>query len=278
MTGLAAHSPRTLLDRALVLMADGPQSAPALASNVMGLRRAPDSVASRLAAALLGADPRVGQLPDGRWALVASAVGSPLVDDCAFAVVDVETTGGRSGARDRVMEVAVVVVQGSRTELVLDSLVNPGRPVPRMATALTGISTAMARRAPAFDELADQVLAALAGRVFVAHNARFDWGFLGKELKRSRDVVLSGPRLCTVRLARRLLQGQESCALDILTDRFGLINEARHRAAGDALVTAELLRRFLQLAKSEGFITLADLERLCATRSGRSRRRRSTHH
>jgi DNA polymerase-3 subunit epsilon len=136
----------------------------------------------------------------------------------------------------------------------------------------------MVRRAPDFDELADQVLAALAGRVFVAHNARFDWGFLGQELKRSRDVVLSGPRICTVRLARRLLRGQASCALDSLTDRFGLINEARHRAAGDALVTAELLRRFLLLAKSENLTTLADLERLCAARSGRSRRRRSTRH
>ncbi len=274
MNGLATHPRSTLLERALHLMGDGPQPAMAVASEVMGLRRPPESVASRLAAALLGADPRVRQLPDGRWALVAAAAGSPLLDDCAFAVVDVETTGGRALARDRLTEVAVVVVQGSRLELVLDSLVNPERPISRMASALTGISDAMVRHAPTFEELADQVVAALAGRVFVAHNARFDWGFLDRELKRSRDVVLSGPRLCTVRLARRLLRGQASCGLDSLSDRFGLVNRARHRAAGDAMVTAELLRCLLRLAKAEGLATLADVERLTASRSGRPRRPR----
>lgn len=273
VTGLAAHPSSTLLERALGLMAEGPLSALTVANEVMGLRRAPESVASRLTAALLGADPRVGQLPDGRWALVAAAAGSPMVDDCAYAVVDVETTGGQSGAGDRLTEIAVVVVQGSRTELVLDSLVNPERPIPRIATSLTGITNAMVRGAPTFEELADQIVAALAGRVFVAHNARFDWGFLDRELKRSRDVVLSGPRLCTVRLARRLLRGQASCGLDSLTDRFGLVNHARHRAAGDAMVTAELLRCLLRLAKSEGFATLTDLERLCAKRVATSRRR-----
>jgi len=273
VTGLAAHPSSTLLERALGLMAEGPLSALTVANEVMGLRRAPESVASRLTAALLGADPRVGQLPDGRWALVAAAAGSPMVDDCAYAVVDVETTGGQSGTRDRLTEIAVVVVQGRRLELVLDSLVNPERPIPRIATSLTGITNAMVRGAPTFEELADQIVASLAGRVFVAHNARFDWGFLDRELKRSRDMVLSGPRLCTVRLARRLLRGQASCALDSLTDRFGLVNHARHRAAGDAMATAELLRHLLRLAKSEGFATLADLERLCAKRAATSRRR-----
>ncbi len=75
---------------------------------------APRAVSERLAVALLGADPRVRQLEDGRWALVAEAQGSPLLEDCAFAVVDVETTGMRATGPDRVTEVAVVVLHGAR--------------------------------------------------------------------------------------------------------------------------------------------------------------------
>ena len=84
---------------------------------------------------------------------------------------------------------------------------------------------------------ADAVLAALAGRVFVAHNVRFDWGFVDAELRRNRGLALDGPRLCTVRLSRRLVRGLTSHALDQVTAHFNLDNGARHRAAGDALVT-----------------------------------------
>jgi DNA polymerase III epsilon subunit-like protein len=105
----------------------------------------------------------------------------------------------------------------------------------------------------------DQVVAALAGRVFVAHNARFDWGFVSAEVRRARDLALDGPQLCTVRLARRLVKGVRSCGLDNLTQHFGFDNPARHRAAGDALVTADLLARLLWLAREEGAHTLQDL-------------------
>ena len=152
-----------------------------------------------------------------------------------------------------------MVVHGGRREVVLDSLVNPGRPIPPAICAITNITNDMVRDAPTFAEVADQVLAALAGRVFVAHNARFDWGFVSAEVRRARDLALDGPRLCTVRLARRLVQGVRSCGLDNLTQYFGFENAARHRAAGDALVTADLLERLLRLAREEGARTLQDL-------------------
>ena len=99
----------------------------------------------------------------------------------------------------------------------------------------------------------------LAGRVFVAHNARFDWNFVNAEVRRARDLALDGPRLCTVRLARRLVKGIISCGLDSLTHWFGFSNGSRHRAAGDAWVTAEVLERLLALARDEGARTLQDL-------------------
>src|SRR5690606_11836377 len=213
MIGITPHPSGTLADKAMALMASRPLDAMTIATEVLGLPGAPVAVAERLAAALLGADPRVRQQPDGCWALVSAAQGAPLLEECAFAVVDVETTGMRPGDDDRITEIAVVVVQGARRELVFDSLVNPGRPIPHRISELTGISQAMVDGAPAFGEIADQLLQALAGRVFVAHNARFDWGFVGAEVRRARDLALDGPRLCTVRLARRLCRGEPSYGL-----------------------------------------------------------------
>jgi DNA polymerase-3 subunit epsilon len=260
--GLASFPERTLVERAMTLMLEGPCGADRLAREVMGLRQAPLAVAERLSVAMLAADPRVRQLDDGRWALVAEAQGSPLLEECAFAVVDVETTGMRANGPDRVTDVAVVVLQGTRRELVFDSLVNPRAPIPPRIAALTGITAELVADAPEFEAIADQLLAALAGRVFVAHNARFDWGFLSAEVRRARALGLMGTRLCTVRLARRLLPQLESRSLDSLSYFFGLENRARHRAAGDALATAQVLERLLRIAREQGARTLADLEAL----------------
>jgi DNA polymerase III subunit epsilon len=274
VTGLSAHPQGTLLDRVLETLREGPRAASMLCHRVLGLPGAQEAVCERIALALLAADPRVRLLGDGRWGLVPEAQDSPLLDEVAFAVVDVETTGMRAGERDRITEIAVVVVHHGRREVMLDSLVNPGRPIPPAICAITNITNEMVRHAPTFAELADQVVAALAGRVFVAHNARFDWNFVHAEIRRARDLALDGPRLCTVRLARRLVRDVRSCGLDSLTHHFGFENPARHRALGDALVTADLLARLLRLAHEEGARTLQDLSGIEARRLARRRKKR----
>jgi len=251
-----------MVERALLAMADTARPAEWLATHVMGLVNAPDAVSERLAAALLGADPRVHRLANGSWGLVAAARGVPLLEECAFAVVDVETTGGSSRINDRITEIAVVLVCGERRELLFESLINPGRPIPGFVSSVTGITDHMVRAAPRFEEVVDRVLEALSGRIFVAHNVRFDWAFVSSELRRARGVRLDGPRLCTVRLARRLVPSAESCSLGALSYHFALENQARHRAAGDALVTAELLHRLVGLARDTGARTFAELELL----------------
>lgn len=275
--GTMVHPDSTLLDRVLTHLRFGPRSPATLCHEILGLLGAPPAICDRVAIALLGADPRVRQLTDGRWALVPEAQGSPLLDDCSFAVVDVETTGCRAIAGDRITEVAVAVVQAGRCEIVFESLVNPERPIPRPIRAITNITDDMVRHAPPFAEVAERFLGALAGRIFVAHNAGFDWNFLSAELRRCRSLTLDGTRLCTVRLARRLVRGVRSCGLDNLCRFFGFTNRARHRAGGDALVTAELLSRLLLLARDEGARTLQDLALIEARRSraGRRRKRRA---
>ncbi len=171
----------------------------------------------RIAVALLGADPRVRRLPDGRWGLVPEAQGSPLLDDCAFAVVDVETTGMRATRqrpdhRDRGRGRPRRPAGGD-----LRIAGQSGAAIPPVVSAITSITNDMVRTRRRFDELADQLMAALAGRIFVAHNARFDWGFVSAEMRRARALTLDGHRLCTVRLARRLVSGVRSCGLDSLS-------------------------------------------------------------
>ena len=155
----------------------------------------------------------------------------------AIAFVDVETTGTRASA-DRVTEVGVVRVDadpagGDPRVTEWSSLVDPGVPIPPAIQTLTGISDAMVRGAPPFGAIAARIDELLAGSLFVAHSARFDFGFLKHEFARI-GRAFSPRALCTVRLSRRLDPEAESHGLDALIARHGLDPGARHRALGDA--------------------------------------------
>lgn len=271
--GTTALPTGTLIDRALALLGSAAASSETIAHDVLGLPRAPVAVAERLAVALLGADPRVRRRTDGRWELAAGPAGAPSLVECAFAVVDVETTGGYPGGGDRITEVAVALVQRGRCELVYERLVNPGRPIPSVVTSITNITNNMVRDQPTFAAIAGDVLDVLEGRVFVAHNAPFDWRFVAGELLRARGLTLSGPRLCTVALTRRLVPTLKSRNLDSVTTYFGIDVAGRHRAAPDAVATGHVLLRLLELAAERGAVTLEDLVRL-GRRARRPRRRR----
>ena len=125
-------------------------------------------------------------------------------------------------------------------------LLNPSTPVPGAIQALTGITQEMVDGAPRFGQIADELYERLAGRVFVAHNARFDYGFLRREFERAGIKYLA-KTLCTVRLSRRLYPDAPGHDLDSLIERHGLECEARHRALPDAGV----LWQFLRLAAEE---------------------------
>ncbi|HSM34827.1 MAG TPA: exonuclease domain-containing protein [Longimicrobiales bacterium] len=191
-----------------------------------------------------------------------------------YAVVDVETTGGSGAFGHRVTEVGVVCLRGDGRFLgELRTLVNPHRPIPATIRRLTNISQAMVEAAPDFSDIADAVQAALRGRVVVAHNAGFDWRFLHNEFALCRRRLRASERLCTVRLSRRLVPEVRSRSLDALSRYFGIPNEARHRAWGDARATAALLVRLIERAEERAAPTLADVRVLLRPQERRSRRR-----
>jgi DNA polymerase-3 subunit epsilon len=261
VSGVTAFPSSSLVNRAAAYLEAGPASSIALVRDVLRLRATPRALAARIADALLGADPRVLRTPDGRWTLAepASDAADPSLGTCHFAVVDVETTGASVRAGGRIVEIAVVALEGTETRVAFHSLVNPEVPLSPFVSRLTGISDAVVRGAPRFAEIADAVLASLAGAVFVAHSVRFDWAFVAAELERTRGLLLQGPRLCTVRLARRLLPPLDRRNLDTVADFFGITIEGRHRATGDAMATARILGHMLRVARARGAVTLGDL-------------------
>jgi DNA polymerase-3 subunit epsilon len=153
-----------------------------------------------------------------------------------LAFVDLETTGMRAEG-DRITEIGIVTVDadgGAPAVAAWSTLVDPEVPIPPAIQALTGITDAMVRRAPTFSSVADEVAAHLQGRVFVAHNARFDHGFLKHAFARSGRLFRT-QALCTVKLSRRLEPDADGHGLDALIARHGLAVEGRHRALGDAM-------------------------------------------
>lgn len=153
--------------------------------------------------------------------------------------MDIETTGGAT-QRESITEVAIVEVSESGVR-EWSSLVKPEGRIPESIQRLTGISNEMLETAPAFADIADEIYDRLEGRLFVAHNARFDHGHLRAAFRRAG--MDWRPRvLCTVRLSRQLWPEQRRHSLDHLISRHGLQVQSRHRALGDA----SLLLQFWQ--------------------------------
>jgi DNA polymerase-3 subunit epsilon len=189
-----------------------------------------------------------------------------LLERATFAVVDLETTG-LSSERAAIIEIGAVRIEGLRVRDQFESLIDPRRPLPAAITRLTGIDDAMLSGAPTGGDALRRFRAWLdrtPGAVFVAHNARFDAGFLRRGLRACALPPLDGPTLCTRLLARRLAPELRRFGLDRVAEGFGLRFRARHRALGDAEVTAEALLHLLERAREASLRTLGDLVRLQA--------------
>ena len=160
--------------------------------------------------------------------------------EAPLAIVDLETTGAHP-AWDRVTEIAVLEVAHGEVVSEWSTLVNPGTSIPPAIQALTGITNAMVADAPAFEDFAAGLYERLEGRVFVAHNVRFDYGFLRHAFERA-GLRFQVRTLCTVKLSRRLYPEHARHNLDSLIDRHHLQCESRHRALGDARAVWQFLR------------------------------------
>lgn len=156
--------------------------------------------------------------------------------------LDLETTGASAG-HDRITEVGLIEVNDGYFVREWSTLVNPGIPIPPLIQSLTGINDSMVAAAPYFEDIAQELHDAIDGRMLIAHNARFDYGFLEQEFKRI-DQDFSAPVLCTVRLSRKLFPQHARHNLDTLISRHDIECDARHRALGDARVLWQLAQQW----------------------------------
>ena len=165
-------------------------------------------------------------------------------DHIRYAIVDIETTGGYA-AGSGITEVAILIHDGHRVIERFESLINPQLPIPLSIQAMTGITDDMVADSPSFEELAPKVHGLLEGCIFVAHNVNFDYSFLKYHLD-AAGYLLSLPKLCTVRMSRKIRPGLPSYSLGRLCDALGIPIANRHRAGGDAEATAILFSRLLE--------------------------------
>jgi DNA polymerase-3 subunit epsilon len=183
-----------------------------------------------------------------------------LRNQMIYAITDIETTGSHASGNS-IVEIGVLLWDGERVLEEFSTFINPGVPLPRFITALTGITDEMVEDAPTFAQVSDRLEELFEGAIFVAHNVSFDHSFIRAEFA-AIGINWNPPRLCTMRLARKAFPGQTSYGLNAICNWMGLINAQAHRALSDARVAFEILERALPL------VEVADLKKMVARHSG----------
>jgi DNA polymerase-3 subunit epsilon len=185
-------------------------------------------------------------------------VGVPLAE-VTFTVLDLETTGA-SAASSAITEVGAVKVRRGELQGTFQTLVDPGEPVPAFIRLLTGISDEMLLEAPPIEAVLPSLLEFLGDSVIVAHNARFDVGFLNAALTRAGYDPLANRVVDTARLARKVLAGEvPNNKLSTLVTHLRCPHTPTHRAYADAIATTDVLHHLIERVAGFGVVTLEDL-------------------
>jgi DNA polymerase-3 subunit epsilon len=167
-----------------------------------------------------------------------------------YAIVDIETTGG-SSRHEKITEIAIYQHDGEKITGEFSTLINPERNIPYFITNLTGITNEMVENSPKFYEVARQIIEFTEDRIFVAHNARFDYSFIREEFK-SLGYSYKRHILDTVTLGRKLMPGHRSYSLWNICRDLKIDINGRHRAAGDALATVRLFEMLIEKGNETG--------------------------
>jgi len=168
-----------------------------------------------------------------------------------YVIVDIETTG-LSKYKHNITEIAAVRVKNNRIVGEFQMLVNPLKPIPKFITRLTGITDDMVKDAQPIEKVLPVFLKFFGSNVLVAHNATFDYGFISHNAETHLDLLVENERLCTRKLANRLLPDLGSKKLSNLCEHFGIVNITAHRAMSDVKATHELFSKFISLMGLRG--------------------------
>jgi DNA polymerase-3 subunit epsilon len=184
--------------------------------------------------------------------------GDERLSDVQFVILDTETTGLSPFTGDRICEIALVRTCRGRVLDTFDSLINPLVPISPAAEAVHGISDYMLEDAYLFREVADRVIELLSGAVMVAHNARFDMGFLSAQLTLLGLSFPDIPVIDTLALARRNFDFARN-TLESVAENLGVKHEKAHRAMADVAITRAVFEKMVESLGGWDTLTLAGL-------------------
>ena len=255
------HLRASKLDEAFAFINRNARPTPSylIGQRILDLRLRDRREIRRLVRRLLSQDSRFQEVHAGLWEALNHDYGSQKLEEAEFRVLDLEVTGSDPRTHG-IIEVAVFGLHGSRIRPLLSTLLDPGVPIPSNIQRLTGIDESMVRGAPSFAEILPQLLEALDGGVFVAHNAAFDYHFLKTCIERLTGQRFTAPHLCTVKLSQRLIEAKNSRKLHHLALQLGIPLPNRHRAHDDAYATARILLQLVELLQARSITTVGQMK------------------
>lgn len=244
----------------LLQSSGGSVSAVKVVDYVMKIRRPSPDLARLLVSDLAEIDPRL-QLNGDKLELISIEQKNRRLDETDFVVFDLETTGAKCPPC-RVTEIGAFRVRRNKIVDRFHTLVNPEMPIPEFITQLTGINDQMVENAPKFADIASDFLDFIGNSVLVAHNAAFDMRFLNHEIKIIyQNYRIANPHLCTVQLSRKLLPHIENHKLHTIAGYYSIDIKNHHRAADDALATAQIFINLLSELNKNGIFDLAGVKK-----------------
>ncbi len=250
------------LDQAYRLISANPDPTPSswICAHVLDLKLRDKRQMRRAVRRVLAHDSRFQEVHAGLWETIGLDIETVPLREADFRVLDLEVTGSDPQS-NAIIDVAVFGVRDHTMEQLLSTLVNPGIPIPTSIQRLTGIDDRMVQHAPTFDAVLPELLHALDGGIFVAHNASFDYRFLKTAIERVTGRRFTLPHVCTVKLSQRLIHPKGgSRKLHSLAHDMGIPLRNRHRARDDAYATARVLMELLRLLEERQIHTVGQMK------------------
>ena len=250
------------LDQAYRLISENARPTPSylIGTRVLDLKVRDKRQMRRAVRKVLAPDNRFQEVHAGQWEAIGCDYALTPLDEAEFRVLDLEVTGSDPD-RNAIIDLALFRVCGRESRLLLSTLVDPEMPIPPSIVRLTGIDDRLVQGAPKLQEVLPELLAAIEGGVFVAHNASFDYRFLKITAERATGRRFTAPHLCTVKLSQRLINPKSgSRKLHSLATHLGIPLENRHRAHDDAYATARVLVELLRLLREKGIQTVGEMK------------------
>ncbi|MBW2998970.1 hypothetical protein KY321_05520 [Candidatus Woesearchaeota archaeon] len=170
--------------------------------------------------------------------------------DEGYVILDLETTG-LSKHYHKITEIAAMKIKNNEVIDKFEALINPQVPIPRFITKLTGITNEMVENEPTIEQIMPKFIEFLEDHPIVAHNATFDHGFLTTNAEKC-GLEMTNKKICTKKLANRLMPNAPSKRLGALCEHFSIVNNQAHRAMSDVKATYQLLNEFRAMMNEKG--------------------------